>query len=201
MQDPYSIIHCLYEAFYRKVYGNSKYIFDPTEKMQKCISTFIELLDKKYKIESIGATFLSSYFIFQFGYWTELDLKVYNERITIPFIVGKKAFERWINRKQEFDWQLYNSNFLKIYKVNINEIIQKFKEEDTSILNRSEEKEKKRFYNTDRGALHCITNTTLYNHQSSLCLVCKNKNDCKTLLIDNYYQLALNRGYINNSKK
>ena len=30
MQDHYNIIHNLYQLFYRKIYGNEKYVFNPT---------------------------------------------------------------------------------------------------------------------------------------------------------------------------
>lgn len=58
-----------------------------------------------------------------------------------------------------------------------------------------EEAMKKRFYGTQRGVAWCVANTTLYNHRSSLCVVCKFKNDCLLTLKRDFPRIARARGY------
>lgn len=195
MRDHYSMIHYLYELFYRKVYGNDKYIFKPTFKAENHISLFLNLLNSRYKLETIGINFLTTYFVFQFDYWTKLEIKTFSERIHLQFIIGGKAFDRWLTRNVIFDWTIYQSAFLKTYNISTSEIKDFFKEENFSILNKAEELEKSRFYNTDRGFLNCITNTSLFYHRSPLCATCNNKIDCKKLLKENYLQIFVARNY------
>lgn len=196
MRDHYSMVHFLYELFYKKFYTNKNYKFIPTEDALKKIEKFIILLDKQYKLETISLNFLISYFIFQFNYWSDLKIKSFNERISLSFIIGSKAFERWISRDQNFDWTLYTFKFTEKYGISISYIKDFFSEQEISQLNKAEEIEKKRFSNTERGLLNCIERTTLFNHKSQICLLCKDKCDCKKLLKDNYYQIFIQRGYV-----
>lgn len=195
MSDHYSMIHYLYQLFYRKFYGNYKYNFEPTENMEKHIVKFLELMDKKYLLESIGINFLLNYFIFQFDYWSKLTIKTYAERIQLNFIIGKAAVDRWKKRDIKFDYKILRSDIIQKYNININEIIQFFKEEELNQLNKSEELNKKRFYNTNKGFLICLTTTTLYYHKSSLCLTCKFKDECKRNLELKFNNIYIERGY------
>lgn len=194
MVDHYSIIHYLYTYFYSKIYNNSNYKFEPSSKSLESISKFLNLLDAKYKLECIGIHFLSMYFLFQFDYWSKLDIKAFNNKIQLNFIIGKKAFERYINRDSNFDYQIYESHLLNV--ISLNEI-KNFFIEDTYLnkLNKFEEIEKNRFYNTDKGFLNCIQHTTLYYHISSHCIACKFKINCKDLLKNNYYNIYIVRDY------
>lgn len=197
MQDHNSIIHYLYQLFYRKVYGNEKYIFNPSEKAQDQIKKFIELLDERYKLERIGINFLISYFVFQFDYWTKCEIKEktnWSDKIQLSYIIGGKAFIRYDTRDVKFDWTISQSDFLKEYNVSTESIKNFFKESDDS-LNKVEEREKEKYFNTERHFLHCIETTTLYNHRSSWCTVCKNKVDCKVMLKSNYENIYASRGY------
>ena len=196
MQDCYSIIHHLYQIFYAKKYGNEKYVFVPTEKALVQINGFLNIIDKKHKLESVGVNFFLRYFIFQFSYWENCNIVTFSERITLPLIIGNKAFQRYEERDKSFDWILYQSDFIKNYKINTQKIISFFADEcNESTLNLFEESEKKRFFNTPRGFLNCVEKTTLYYHRSKHCLLCKNKDDCKKLLLQNYSSIYESRGY------
>lgn len=198
MIDHNSVIYYLYQLFYRRFYGNEKYIFNPSQNMQSHISKFIELIDKKYQLDSIGLNFLITYFIFQFEYWSKLDIKErtdWSDRIQLNWIIGEKAFDRWIKRDSAFDYQLYISDFCLKYKIRRSEIKDFFKEEDDTFLNKAEEIEKARFHNEEKGLVNCLTSTTLFYHRSPLCVSCKEKIDCKKLLKVNYEQIYLVRGY------
>lgn len=198
MVDHYSIIHYLYQLFYRKVYGNEKYIFNPTEAATKHLDKFVILLNEKYNLQCVGINFLITYFVFQFDYWTKLEIKQksnWSDKIQLSYIIGDKAFVRWMIRDMNFDWTIHQSDFLKKYQISTQEIKDFFKDEKTSLLNKAEEIEKKRFYNTERHFLNCVEKTTLYNHHSPLCIICKNKIDCKIMLQSNYENIYIARGY------
>lgn len=187
-----SFIERLYEHFYRKIYSNPNYIYLPSDRGEKYISSFIELLDKKYKIQSIGREFLIKYFLFQFNYWYELDINSFNKRVNIQYIIGKKAFKRWIDRDVSYDWSILQS--FVIPTLNIQSIpLPKLYEKVYERLSKSEEVEKKRWINTTRGFLNCIENTTLYKKNSGECLVCKFKVECKKILRRNYPIIYKNR--------
>ena len=198
MSDHYSIVHYLYQLFYQKMYGNDDYVFNPSEQALKQINKFLVLLNERYKLETIGVNFLITYFVFQFDYWNKCEIKEktnWSNRIQLTGIIGDKAFVRWNTRDINFDWTMYQSEFLRKYKIITREIKDFFKEEKTLITNIAEELEKKRFYQTDRGFLNCIQTTTLYNHHSKLCILCKSKVDCKTMLKTNYPKIYEIRGY------
>lgn len=199
-RDHYVMIVQLYTIFYSKIYKNDKYVFVPSEKAEKQIYKFIEFLKSKYGLESIGVNFLITYFVFQFGYWLKLELEEksnFSDRIQLPFIIGNKAIERWQNRNVNFDWTLYQSNFVQQYKISTSQIKDLFKHDQVNITNLAEEKEKKKFFNADKGLLHCIDRTTLFNNRSAICITCKNKDVCKQLLKDNYLHIYIGRGYNN----
>jgi hypothetical protein len=184
--------------FYRKVYGNEKYIFNPSEKAQCQIKKFIELIDERYKLETVGINFLISYFVFQFDYWTKCEIKEktnWSDKIQLSYIIGGKAFVRYDTRDVKFDWTISQSDFLKKYNVSTQSIKDFFIQYDETSLNQVEENNKKKFYNTERHFLNCIENTSLYNHRSQLCIVCKNKVDCKVMLKSNYENIYVARGY------
>ncbi len=198
MTDHNSAIVYIYQTFYKKIYGNEKYVFNPTPAAEKQISKFIKLLDEKYKLECVGINFMLSYFVFQFSYWANCDVKEktnWSDKIQLAYIIGDKAFMRWILRDVNFDWTISQASFLRIYKISTQEIESFFKEEKTEMLNIAEEIHKKVLHNTVFGFHRCITTTTLYFHRSTLCINCKFKNDCKILLKNNYSNIYIERGY------
>lgn len=208
--DHYSIIHYLFQLFYRKctdksfgVYNRDKkkkkpFVFKPTEKELVTISNFIKLLDKHYGLDSIGLNFLITYFVFHFdslNFRTGSSFKFKNSTVTIQFVVGKKAFQKWLDRDQNFDWSIKTSEFLFENNISLSQIKDFFQTENFVFLNKSEEIAKQLFFNTDRGFLYCIERTTLYTHKSKNCLTCSFKDDCKKLLKLNYPNIHKARGY------
>lgn len=190
----------IYEYFYCKKYLSPKYQFKPSSEALSRINGFIQALDKKYDIQTLGINFLSNYFIFQFNRTHNQIFKRFSSRFSdggikvggrlqIYDIIGKKAFEYWLERDVKYDFILANSDFAKQHRISLLEIHDLLKVKETKkqfeIL-QSEEIEKKRFLNTSRGFLNCIEKTTLYNHRSHNCILCKSKNDCKKMLESNY---------------
>lgn len=185
------IIKDLYEYFYLKLYAkNKKYTFQPSEKATLQINKFISFLDERYGVDSIGIGYLWSYFVYQFIYWHKLELEAFYGKMQIQNIVGEKAFKRWLARNVDFDFKL-NKNDLGVSRIEFTEIYIEKKKLPKVI--KSEEIQKKLFFNTDRGFLVCIENTSLYNSGSKLCLTCIFKDKCKALLMENYPSIYNNR--------
>ena len=175
----------LYELYYSKKYGNSSYKFKPTPKADLLIDKFITYLDNKYNLVCLGQHFITKYFNFQFLRVKDQQFKRFASknvagRVQIYDIVGAKAIEYWEKRNIEFDFLIdpYIQVEIELPEVHI-----------------SEEIEKKRFYNTERGMVNCLEKTSLYNHKSQLCLLCKKKISCKKLLKINYNNIYNIRGY------
>lgn len=183
----------LYEKFYSKRYGNSSYKFIPTDRADKSISKFLDKAHKRYKLETIGIKFLTRYFTFQFDRLNEtIKIKRYagksemGGKIQIYDIIGDRPLKLFINRNRSFDYKLERkSSFSGTLVVDHN----------LTSTSTSEELEKKRFLNTDRGLINCLEKTTLFYHKSVNCMLCTHKNDCKKLLKTNYINIYNYRGY------
>lgn len=189
-----------YEYFYQRKYQSPKYKFKPTSQALSKINEFIQLLDEKYDLHTLGSNFLINYFVFQFNRVHDQVFKRFagkdvGGKVQIYDIIGKKAFQYWTERDTQFDFILQNSANSKI-KISIAEIKSLLEEQESrpSILT-SEEIEKKRFHNTDRGLVNCIQSTSLFNHQSYYCRMCSFKSVCKNILKTNYSHIYKQRGY------
>lgn len=199
MIDHYSAIHHIYELFYRKKFGNEKYVFKPSKKFERIINEFIKSLDDRYHIETIGINFLVNYFIFQFQYCDKLDIEVINQRMNfLPMVLGQKSLKRYFERNTDFDFTLEVSQFVNKYDISIAQIKDLFDEHSvhkTNKINRFEEQYKQKFYGTNEGFLNCIQKTTLFNHHSKLCILCTFRKNCLILLRINYPNMYKERGY------
>jgi len=187
-------IIALYELFYRRLYNNESYIYSASESAHKQIDKFLLTLDKKYTLESIGDQFIVTYFTFQFAYWSELDISAYSGRVVMAYIIGPKAFKRWLDRNTDFDYT-FTSTLIEKTKVPRGEALNLIKEvrEERHDLLKHEELEKARFTNTERQLTHCLENTTLYSSRSVHCLSCKEKTTCKDILEKRYPQIFHHR--------
>ena len=179
-----NIIH-LYEVFYSKKYESPKYKFKPTPKAALEIDKFLVYLDKRHNLLCLGQHFLNKYFAFQFKRVEGLTFKRFSSkdvagRIQIYDIIGRKAIEYWEKRDIKFDY------LIEPYCANPEKDLQR---------GIAEEIEKKRFFNTPRGFVNCIERTSLFNHRSTNCSVCKFKDDCKKMLKNNYVNVYTHRGY------
>jgi hypothetical protein len=182
-----------YESFYKKKYGNNSYKFKPTPQAEKEIEKYLSFFDSRYKLISLGSDFLFRYFSFQFKRVDGLVLKRFSSKdksgkIQIYDIIGRKAIEYWLTRDINFDFIIENSVIVSKKLIPTENTI--------TATSRSEEIEKKRFFNTDRGILNCIEKTTLYNNKSSNCLLCNHKKSCKVILEKNHINIYKSRGYV-----
>lgn len=201
-----------YTYFYSHKYNSPKYKFKPTSQAIVKIHQFLAILDKEYSLPCIGKVFLTNYFLFQFQRTKD---QVFNRfasrnqsggvkvggRIQIYDIIGKKAFKYWKERDIDYDWILQNSNLTREWNINLNdvhELIEYKQSIEASAILKSEEIEKRRFYNTVRGLIVCLERTSLFNSKSKACVFCYNKRFCKTVLKQNYPRIYQERGYENN---
>ena len=58
-----------------------------------------------------------------------------------------------------------------------------------------EERFKEMYFNTKRGMMWCVSNTTLYFHKSGWCARCVFKSECKKILSTEYPRIFESRGY------
>lgn len=184
------IVGDLFEIGYRHFTNNYAFEFDPEmNKQGVSIDNFIKLLNEKYGEESIGINFLVSYFEFQFEYWMD---KATQRRISLNWIIGKKAFQRWIDIDDD---ELSNYFACK----NVGNVFVKYKEKHTLAIDYNtetsfEKKEKLKYYNTEEGFINCIRTTTLFC-KSITCFQCRFKKDCKAILkkqFPNIYERRFN---------
>lgn len=180
----HEIIGKLFNICYRAFYKDSKLFCDINSAInKKTIANFIILLQKKeYDLSSIGEDWLRHYFRYQFSYWLDKDIK---RKITIQWILGKKAFDRYDSID---NWQQVN------YHIDKNTAFIVF-EDIEQVDDKYEDIERKRYFNKDIGLLWCIDFTTLYKN-GPICLRCKFRKECKELLISNYPKIAKTRKLI-----
>ena len=176
-----------YEYFYQKIYIKPKYIFNPSKTGMKMIENFIKLLDKEFNIKLIGEDFLWSYFIYQFNYWRNAELKSFFGKMQISYIIGQKAFLRYKEDKHNLMWVTEKSEIIERYILRKKDLINN--EEKIIYQARYEESIKKMHLNTDKGFYFCIENTTLYHPKHKSCMFCKFKNDCKKVLKEKFPKL------------
>lgn len=195
-----------YQEFYRQVTLNSdfKFEFDKLGRKEKVIDGYIDFIDNKYNLKSIGLEFIVNYFESGFNLWYDRkDLKYGVNSIQIEWIIGKKAIERYEKIRDKDN--KYFRKFRQIRKdISLN-ILGKLKlqiQVDSGAIktildtvNEFEEKEKERYFNTEEGLMWCQSNTTMYNSNSKLCTSCSYRLRCKDMLRENMPNLYKRRGY------
>lgn len=136
------------------------------------ITSFLKLLSKQEDLQSLGDWFAWNYVAFQFEYYSSLKTKM-DGKYPANWIFGKKALERW-NNKNEDHWLYYVQIFLS------NCGIEKPVEFCSLDIETRFEQERKRFFNTDLGLIHCLQ-FSRYSAKSPSCMICENRKDCKVL--------------------
>lgn len=168
----------LYSYFYKNYFDlKDSYKFNPTEKNKKLAEQFISSVIT----ESRGFRFIWTYFIFQFNYYSELELVNNYGKLQLSYILGKSSIKRWELRDIEFDYTLEFSekvNFSYFFEKRISEAVNS--RESVDIL------KKRLHHNSDFGLNYCLENTSLYTARHIPCLTCKHKLACKRILEENY---------------
>ena len=187
----------IYEVFYRKLGDKPKFRFIPSDNEVKTIENFVDMIMDKYGLEGIGSDYIYNYFVFQLDYWAGLDT-MFGQKIPVSWMIGKKAFSRWIDRREQDLWHAHQT--ASSYKLHRGLIKDKKVQYSPLDIIESEENERKRFYNEAEGLINCNDNTTLFNHMSKYCSSCNWKSDCKKLLKNEHPKIYILRGYLKNEK-
>lgn len=198
------LIHSFYQYFYNKKYRKEHGDIEikKSSAFINACNSFIKLLEKEYG-NTVEKEFLYMYFLFHFDYWEQAITKSiknqYSKNIQPSFILGKKAFERWLGRNTEFDWLIEKLPFVKLYDIRKNDLIEQLHTKHKIVVKKNgvdtEAPIKLAAYNTPAGFLNCIDMSTLYNHKSTICQGCKFQDDCKKTLKNLYPGIYIDRGY------
>lgn len=206
-QECFNLTINIYQEYYRHVTLNHDYVFelDKLGRREKIINRFLDYVDKKYDLKSVGIDFLVNYIECGFNlYFDATHLKFGVKSIQIEWIIGMTAVVRY-EKIRDIDNKFFRGR-RKINKDLSLRIVDKFKSLSTTntkaineLLTSGDiefyESAKKKLYGTPEGLLWCTMNTTLYNHKSKLCIECANRTKCKTILRDNFPKLYKLRGY------
>lgn len=177
-----------FNYFYENLYNTRT---TNTPKVYSMLTSFLELLAERYgSVERLGENFLWQYLVFQFRYWRDIE-EVRSKKIDLSYVIGKKALQRYLERDQEFDWQIgrdgiaYDRND---FKERIG-----YKEEKIETDFDSDDIYREQYFNQELGLSNCIVSTTLYNGNSEFCKKCNYVDDCKTVQRRKYPSIYKNR--------
>lgn len=193
----------LYKYHIIQITKNKSYKFKMTPTRNKMILNFIELFKEQNNSNFLGEDNLRKFMEYQFNFWYKHDSKYgKGTSIQIEWIIGSKALNRWESRT---DNQKKKTDF--IIRKNLKKDVA-FAEVDKGqsdacknmllAVRDHEELEKERFHNTAKGFLYCQISTTLYNHKSSFCVLCKKSLECKEFLKKTMNKVYKIRGYNKN---
>lgn len=154
-------------------------------------------------VDKIGEDFIRRWAEYGFQSWfNDGTVKDYNHAVRYNWIFnGGTAVKRWLALPEEKRTWCVRTSLKRDFGVRR---ARKPSGEDAALfttIRPEEESLKKRFYGTARGVLWCLANTTLYNHRSSLCVVCKFKGDCLITLKRDFPRIARGRGYLDKDGK
>lgn len=189
-------IKVLFEHFYSKVHRHSYNLGLDRYINQKLIHSFEQHLQQYVNEQTIGINLLIDYFAFAFGYYSDKKLQ---RNISLNWIIGKKMIKRFFERQE--GWDYYTQKFLHEYQVNVDELKSRLQEQETKEekdylkIHKSEELEKARTPDTEARVYSCLNTTTLFNHRSTICVMCHQKVFCKQLLRKTNQNLYEKRGY------
>lgn len=157
----------LYEYFYRQVSGNLKYKFKPKDQDHRMIDKYLTNLT-----DSHGNEYLYEYFCYQFSRYADLETRFGKGKVMLSWIIGEAALKKWREASPE---ERYWGDQLKLTYHLTNPFPTKI---EPLNISQNKERERRRFYSTDRGLIHCTENN-LWDAKSKYCIFCKYKNYCK----------------------
>lgn len=184
-----------YQYISRRVDNRPTWKFEPTDRQDAMLDTFIRLLDKEYGLRSIGKKFITNYLAYQYLRWFEKDDTRFGKTVMLSWLIGEKAFERWKTKSEGWS-HVVRVKILIPYDIDADTIfIPDTKKFDCNDLLDHEESIKERFRKDENLLGHCAMNTTLYNRRSKWCVVCRHKRVCKDTLKQMYPSIYIQRGY------
>ena len=129
--------------------------------------------------DNIGEEFIRKFTEYGIQSWFNPGAKRdYSRAVRFNWIFGSAAVKRWNALNAETRTWVVRNSLKTDYKINTLKRITQVPELVIK-LRPVEEKFKSEYYNTNRGLLWCIANTTLFHHRSPHCINCKFKENCK----------------------
>lgn len=153
-----------FNIIYQKSTGKLNYTIRCEDKNVKLVENWINRLS--YCIDEY---FIWDYIVYQFEYYKDKKTRFGTGVVQLNWITGKKALDRWNNKNK--NWKYFNTQYEN--KLNIKKPLSGFVNNKEGRLE-FERREKKRFFNEERGFLHC---RELIFEVNELC------NDCKYIKI------------------
>jgi hypothetical protein len=185
--------------FFKSNFLYPDYVYEPSEIDKKTIEGFLNRLDDKFGLASVGLGFMVNYFEAQFSYWLwrreNGQLKEGMKYVAISWVIGKKAWERYFEFMKDFPqpfrdirtkYEIFATSHFRPPTYDVGRFLKVYD---------FEEKEKKRFHNQRAGLVWCLDETDLFHHRSKLCAGCRFQKECKSYLKTNFPQIYKARGY------
>jgi hypothetical protein len=160
-------VKVVYEYLFKKISGGKSSKFRYSEREEVMIDNFCSRLTMSH-----GDDWIWNYMCYQFCRYDELDTKVGKGKVMLGWVVGKKAFDKYLNASEEE--KFYGEEIKRKY-----DLRNPIKILGTLDTLEYKERERKRFYGTERGLVHCVENE-LYSKISRLCMFCKFNKYCNS---------------------
>lgn len=200
----------LFKFYIVQITKDESYRTRLTDNKEKVILDFIEEIKKETNSTFLSEEYCRTFVEYQFNvkykssgqFGRSYKNGVGAKSIQIEWIFGKAAIKRWRDRtdKQKAKTDYIIRKGLK-KEVEIKEFKREVNKERDELVehlqnvNDIEEFEKERFLNSTKGFVNCQINTTLYNHKSTSCSVCKYSVKCKALLKSYFSKVYKARNY------
>jgi hypothetical protein len=173
------VIINFYQYFYSKLTSYRDFVFTPTKKEKVSLDNFLNLVDKKIPLPSIGKVYWYDYFCLQFDYWRTKQTRLGKNKVNFNWIIGKEAWARWEMRVENFRF-FTEAGFVALFEVRRSDLIKDFEYigegnrigQDIVRLSR---------HNTKEGFVSCIYLTDLYTENNEFCHSCNEKILCMKL--------------------
>ena len=179
----------LFVQLLQQVTGN-RVNYKCNDKDVDCWNSFIETYG-----DGVGENFIREFAEYGMQSWFNSgSQRDYTHAVRFNWIFSKSAIKRWDALPGHVRTKVVRKNLKKNAKIDTTKKSSTLTELLLTVRE-SEERFKREYYNTPRGLLWCIANTTLFFHKSALCVGCKFKDDCKEALKDNFPKLYVKRGY------
>jgi hypothetical protein len=189
----------LWEHLYRRVTKRDKYRLDLRKNNQQALlDNFIKKLHKGPGLAAAGPHYLTRYFAYQFGYWSDKNTE---NSLSLAWIIGTKAWERWAHAQREAPgyFDKLSEEKMSAAGLPVADLGAIFEQSSFAVPAadvvkgfESEEVEKRLYYNTENGLFHCLATTTLYV-ACATCIGCIHRIECRLLLEKKYPLLHAKR--------
>lgn len=155
-----------------------------------CFNVFIEKFG-----DGVGENFIRKFAEYGMQSWFNDGAKRdYTHSIRYSWVFGGAAIKRWFALSGDVRTKCVNKGLKKKNNIRILNHTSTIPELINTVKT-YEEAYKAAYFNTKRGLLWCVANTTLYHHRSSYCVACDNKDECRETLKKEYPKIYELRGY------